>query len=89
VAGAAVIITRRYPYPTHPLRSGRLHGERSYKSEKRIIGCQSLLDLAQQTEQELGQLHPRDRIDVQSFIWVVGAYTETDIARDQADQVRA
>jgi hypothetical protein len=36
----------------------------------------SLLDLASETEQELADLEPRDRIDVQSFIWVVGDYKE-------------
>jgi len=45
----------------------------------------SLLDLARQTEQELAELHPRDRIDVQSFIWVVGAYNETDVPQKPAD----
>jgi len=32
----------------------------------------SLLDLAAQTEREIADLNPCDRIDVQSFIWVVG-----------------
>lgn len=36
----------------------------------------SLLDLGTQTEQELADLKPRDRIDIQSFIWVVGDYQE-------------
>jgi hypothetical protein len=36
----------------------------------------SLVDLASETEQELADLEPRDRIDVQSFIWVVGDYRE-------------
>lgn len=40
----------------------------------------SLLDLAAQTEAEITALKPADRIDVQSFIWVVGAYSETDVA---------
>jgi len=35
---------------------------------------ESLLDLVDQTARELAELEPRDRIDVQSFIWVVGAY---------------
>jgi len=38
----------------------------------------SLLDLISRTETELAPLKPRDRFDVQSFIWVVGAYTETN-----------
>lgn len=37
---------------------------------------QSLLDLASTTAAELTELMPRDRIDVQSFIWVVGAYED-------------
>jgi hypothetical protein len=41
----------------------------------------SLLDLAKQSEDALRDLQPRDRIDIQSFIWVVGAY------RGAADQV--
>jgi hypothetical protein len=35
-----------------------------------------LLDLAQQTRLSLSDLHPRDGIDIQSFIWVVGDYQE-------------
>jgi hypothetical protein len=50
-----------------------------YEPRLDIAVYQSLLDLAQQTEQELAELHPRDRIDVQSFIWVVGAYSESDV----------
>jgi hypothetical protein len=34
----------------------------------------SLLDLAAKTASELTDLKPQDRIDVQSFIWVVGNY---------------
>jgi len=36
----------------------------------------SLLDLAARTETEIAELEPRDRIDLQSFIWVVGDYKE-------------
>jgi len=36
----------------------------------------SLLDLTAKTADELAELQPRDRIDVQSFIWVVGDYKE-------------
>jgi hypothetical protein len=36
----------------------------------------SLLDLVERTGRELADLEPRDRIDIQSFIWVVGAYRE-------------
>lgn len=37
---------------------------------------ESLLDLTKKTERELIELAPRDRIDLQSFIWVVGDYQE-------------
>ena len=36
----------------------------------------SLLDLVDRTSLELDDLNPRDRIDIQSFIWVIGAYQE-------------
>ena len=39
-----------------------------------VYAC--LLDLAKRTASELTDLAPRDRIDVQSFIWVVGYYRE-------------
>lgn len=38
----------------------------------------SLLDLASRTETALADLNPADRIDIQSFIWIVGAYDEKD-----------
>lgn len=41
-----------------------------YEPRLEIGVYDSLLDLARQTELELAELHPRDRIDVQSFIWV-------------------
>ncbi|MCY4426441.1 MAG: hypothetical protein OXC05_05365 [Halieaceae bacterium] len=37
---------------------------------------ESLLDLAKKTAEELADLAPRDGIDIQSFIWVVGNYQE-------------
>jgi hypothetical protein len=37
---------------------------------------ESLLDLVAKTEAELTDLNPRDRIDIQSFIWVVGDYKD-------------
>jgi hypothetical protein len=37
---------------------------------------ESLLNLVDKTTQELQDLRPRDRIDIQSFIWVVGDYNE-------------
>lgn len=36
----------------------------------------SLLDLVEKTSETLRDLQPRDGIDIQSFIWVVGAYRE-------------
>lgn len=38
----------------------------------------SLLDMAAATENRVASLEPTDRIDIQSFIWVVGAYEEGD-----------
>lgn len=39
----------------------------------------SLLDLADDTASGIAQLQPADRIDVQSFIWVVGEYREENL----------
>ena len=50
-----------------------------YDSEIRADVYESLLDLAQFTEDALAPLKPADRIDVQSFIWVVGEYREEDL----------
>lgn len=47
-----------------------------YEPRLKLDVYHSLLDLASETEQELADLEPRDRIDVQSFIWVVGDYEE-------------
>ena len=35
-----------------------------------------LLDLVARTREAIEELRPRDNIDVQSFVWVVGAYSE-------------
>jgi hypothetical protein len=37
---------------------------------------ESLLGLVAKTESEIADLKPRDRIDVQSFIWVIGDYQD-------------
>lgn len=37
---------------------------------------ESLLDMVSETERELASLKPTDRIDIQSFVWVVGDYQE-------------
>jgi hypothetical protein len=47
-----------------------------YEPRLRVSVYESLLDLPSKTAAELAELQPRDRIDVQSFIWVVGAYRE-------------
>ncbi|WP_425228997.1 hypothetical protein [Sphingomonas sp.] len=39
----------------------------------------SLLMLVADTKRALAELKPRDSTDVQSFIWTVGAYSESDI----------
>ena len=45
-----------------------------YEAPLRVGVYESLLDLAARTSAELSPLYPRDNIDFQSFIWVVGAY---------------
>jgi hypothetical protein len=47
-----------------------------YEPRLDICVYESLLDLAAKTTDELKDLQPRDRIDVQSFIWVVGDYED-------------
>lgn len=47
-----------------------------YEPRLNITAYESLLDLVSKTETELADMKPRDRIDVQSFIWVVGDYKE-------------
>jgi hypothetical protein len=51
----------------------------AYRSALDIDVYESLLDLARQTEKEIKAFHPKDYIDVQGFIWVVGAYTDADM----------
>lgn len=48
----------------------------NYEARLNIDVYASLLDLVERTNQELADLRPRDRIDIQSFIWVVGDYKE-------------
>ena len=45
-----------------------------YKTTLDIDVYASLQDLTAKTKQEISGLNPRDGIDVQSFIWVVGKY---------------
>jgi hypothetical protein len=54
----------------------------NYEAKLDIAVYEGLLDLAEKTATELADLKPRDRIDIQSFIWVVGDYsTETEAPR--------
>ena len=50
--------------------------DRIYEARLNFDVYSSLLDLVDRTSLELDDLKPRDRIDIQSFIWVVGAYQE-------------
>lgn len=45
-----------------------------YKATLDIDVYEALQDLAAKTKQEISGLNPRDGIDVQSFLWVVGKY---------------
>ncbi len=45
-----------------------------YEPRLDIAVYESLLNLVAKTEEELADLNPRDRIDVQSLMWVVGDY---------------
>jgi hypothetical protein len=47
-----------------------------YEPQFNIAVYDSLLDLAARTTAELADLKPRDRIDVQSFIWVISDYKD-------------
>ncbi len=53
-----------------------------YQSHLHIEVYQSLLDLIEKTADELADLAPRDRIDVQSFVWIVSAYEEESEAAE-------
>jgi hypothetical protein len=52
---------------------------RAYQEGVTAPVYQSLLDLAAETGRQIADLAPKDLIDIQSFIWVVGAYTEAEI----------
>ncbi len=49
-----------------------------YSAEPNARTYLSLLDLVYATRRAIGSLEPRDNIDIQSFIWVVGEYREGD-----------
>ena len=53
----------------HPLSS-------VYEAQLNLDVYASLLDLAERTSNRLSDFRPHDRIDIQSFIWVVGAYSD-------------
>lgn len=59
-----------------------------YAAEFRADVYLSLLDLVETTECGIAKLAPKDRIDVQSFIWVVGKYRDEDRST-KADQATA
>lgn len=55
------------------------HGfHHAYSAEPNAATYLSLLDLVDTTRRAIMSLQPRDNIDVQSFIWVVGEYREGD-----------
>jgi hypothetical protein len=56
----------------------------AYKPTLDMSVYDSLQDLALRTEYEIADLHPHDRIDVQSFIWVVGKYKDADLQAAKA-----
>lgn len=47
---------------------------------------EGLLELTHDTREALRDLEPADNIDVQSFIWVVGGYTDADLPPDSEDE---
>jgi hypothetical protein len=47
-----------------------------YRAKLDLSVYESLLDLVDETERELSDLNPKNRIDVQSFIWVIGSYKD-------------
>ncbi len=49
-----------------------------YRPTLDIEVYESLLDLVATTKSEISDLNPADHIDIQSFIWVVGAYDAED-----------
>lgn len=51
----------------------------TYSSEITSETYASLLELVKWTEVRIADLKPKDGIDVQSFIWVVGKYTDEDL----------
>ena len=52
----------------------------AHSPELKASVYRSLIDLVERTERETADLSPVDRIDIQSFIWIVGKYTAEDEA---------
>jgi hypothetical protein len=52
---------------------------RAYDPGPLVEVYSSLLDLVETTRSRISELRPKDRIDVQSFIWVVGSYTDKEL----------
>jgi hypothetical protein len=50
-----------------------------YDAEITTEVYRSLLELTEDTKSAISSLRPRDNIDVQTFIWVVGGYTDADM----------
>lgn len=55
------------------------HFHDDYKAEINAQTYESLLDLVGATRAAISSLEPRDNIDIQSFIWVVGKYEDDDL----------
>lgn len=51
-----------------------------YASSLHLDVYSSLLNLTDRTNREIADLAPRDWIDIQSFIWVVGKYGADEAA---------
>lgn len=49
-----------------------------YSAEPNADTYEALLDLVHKTRAAIGELEPKDNIDIQSFIWVVGEYRAGD-----------
>jgi hypothetical protein len=47
-----------------------------YEAKLDLPIYESLLDLKAKTAREINDLSPRDGIDIQSFIWVIGDYRD-------------
>lgn len=54
-------------FPSAPLTPKRI-----YEPRLDMMVYESLLDLTARAIKERAELKPRDRIDIQSFIWVIG-----------------